>query len=123
MNAFEILEVPERLVISPQELERRFDVRGKSCHPDAGGSAEEFSRIRGAYDILKTPSGRICAALESLSGSKGAPSRGGIPGLVMSSFSSVANVLEEVEDKDAQKEAGLRSWCKGVRSSRAQKNG
>ncbi|MGC6427291.1 MAG: hypothetical protein ACON5H_09895 [Akkermansiaceae bacterium] len=98
MNAFAILEVPERLVISPQELERRFDVRGKSCHPDAGGSAEEFSRIRGAYDVLKTPSGRIRAALESLSGSKGAPSSGEIPSLVMSSFSSVANVLEEVEE-------------------------
>lgn len=96
MNFFEILGAPRRLVISGEELERCFDERGKRKHPDAGGSDEEFSSVREAYEHLKLPSGRIRAALETL-GSE-VDSRGAIPAEVMEHFSSVATVLEGVND-------------------------
>ena len=41
-----------------KEIERAYRERVKETHPDLGGSAEEFQRVRQAYEELTTASGR-----------------------------------------------------------------
>ncbi|MEN8737032.1 MAG: hypothetical protein ABF337_07255 [Akkermansiaceae bacterium] len=106
MNPFEILGMPLKLVIPENELEQQFDVRGKLSHPDAGGSDEEFSNVRSAYEQLKTPAGRIRAALEITVDEM--DSRGTIPSEVMNHFSEVAMTLEKV-DAILREQSGVRS--------------
>ena len=95
MNSFELLRLPLLLEVSNEELDRHFDEYGKASHPDAGGSDEAFSQFRKAYETLKSPSGRIREALNSLS--EEIDSRGVIPTEVMNHFSEVASVLEAVD--------------------------
>ena len=51
-NAFQLLDISERLVISEDEIRTAFREAGKTVHPDAGGSTELARRVNGARDIL-----------------------------------------------------------------------
>jgi len=91
MDAYSILGVERRLVIEEEELDRRYRALSKSVHPDAGGSASGFEAVRGAYDQLKSPVGRLKEALGESAG------RGAVPSEVMDFFGPVAEVVQEVD--------------------------
>jgi curved DNA-binding protein CbpA len=64
MNAYELLRLPARLTITPDELGSAFRNAGKSAHPDAGGNDLEFARLHEAQAILASPSRRLRHWLE-----------------------------------------------------------
>lgn len=63
-SAFETLGIEPRLVIDGERLRDAFRRAGKSAHPDAGGGDEEFARLRGAFELLSSPSRRLMHWLE-----------------------------------------------------------
>jgi curved DNA-binding protein CbpA len=91
MDPFLILGLPERLAVDTGQLEEHFRRLGKEAHPDRGGSAADFERLRFAYEVVKSPAKRIRAMVGE------AESRGSVPGEVMDLFGSVAEAMEAVE--------------------------
>ena len=61
MDPFLILGLPERLAVDTGQLEEHFRRLGKEAHPDRGGSAADFERLRSAYEVVKSPAKRIRA--------------------------------------------------------------
>lgn len=59
MNAYALLEITPRLVLTDEELEDAFREAGKSAHPDAGGGQGEFSMLHEARALLSRPSRRL----------------------------------------------------------------
>ena len=53
MNAWEELGLPVGLVLAPEEIEDAFRKKSEGAHPDSGGEAGEFERVREARDLLK----------------------------------------------------------------------
>lgn len=43
---------------SPAQIKSAFRRKAKSSHPDAGGDAAEFQRLKTAYDVLSDPEAR-----------------------------------------------------------------
>jgi curved DNA-binding protein CbpA len=64
---------------------------GKDAHPDRGGSAADFERLRAAYEVVKAPAKRIRSTVGE------GESRGAVPGEVMDLFGPVAEAMEGVE--------------------------
>jgi hypothetical protein len=53
MNAWEALGLPTCLALESEEVEAAFRKASEGQHPDAGGQAGEFERLREARDFLK----------------------------------------------------------------------
>ena len=53
MNAWEVLGLPVDLVLAPEVIEEAFREKGEGAHPDSGGEAGEFERVREARDLLR----------------------------------------------------------------------
>lgn len=64
MNAWEVLGLPVCLAVSPDEVEQSFRAASEGQHPDAGGEAGQFERLREARDLLKDDYRRLDAWLE-----------------------------------------------------------
>jgi curved DNA-binding protein CbpA len=94
-NAFEILGIPARLVIDAEALGTAFREVGKTTHPDAGGDDNEFAALRGALEIVASPSKRLKHWLEIM----GAPVelRGSVDPLLMDLFSEIGAVTQRAE--------------------------
>ena len=64
MNAWEELGLPVKLAIGAEEVEASFREVSQGAHPDAGGEAGEFERMREARDLLKDDFRRLDLWLE-----------------------------------------------------------
>ena len=95
MNAFERLGLEPRLVLDDDALRAAFQTAGKQCHPDAGGSEQEFAALREAHAVLASPSRRLRHWLE-LRGIDADP-RGVVDSQVMDLFASVGEVSQRAE--------------------------
>jgi curved DNA-binding protein CbpA len=95
MNAFQILGIEPRLVLSDETLRDLFREAGRQAHPDAGGGEGEFAALREAFAIVSSPSRRLRHWLE-LRGTPG-DVRGSIEGSLMEVFSEVGAVTQQAE--------------------------
>lgn len=95
MNAFEVLGIGERLVLTEDEVRAAFREAGKQVHPDAGGGEGEFAALKDALGILSSPSKRLRHWLEL----RGIPieTRGTIGGGLMDLFGEVGTVTQFAE--------------------------
>ena len=94
-NAFQILGIEPRLVLSDEILRDLFREAGRQAHPDAGGGEGEFAALREAFAIVSSPSRRLRHWLE-LRGTPGEV-RGTIEGSLIDVFSEVGAVTQQAE--------------------------
>ncbi len=94
-NAFEILGIEPRLVLSDESLRDLFREAGKQAHPDAGGGEGEFATLREAFAVVSSPSRRLRHWLE-LRGTPGEV-RGSIENSLMEVFAEVGAVTQQAE--------------------------
>lgn len=114
-NAFQILGIEPRLVLSDETLRDLFREAGKQAHPDAGGGEGEFAALREAFGIISSPSRRLRHWLEL----RGMPGdvRGSIEGSLMDVFSEVGAVTQQAEacirKRDDAKSVLVRAMLEG----------
>lgn len=53
MNPYKILRISNDATI--QEIKKAYKKRSKETHPDTGGTEQEFTLVKDAYDILSNP--------------------------------------------------------------------
>ena len=94
-NAFEILGIHPGLVLSEETVRTAFRDAGKAAHPDAGGTDEQFAELRGAFEVLSSPSKRLKCWLD-LRGTL-AETRGTVDPQLMDLFSEVGEVTQLAE--------------------------
>jgi hypothetical protein len=94
-SAFEILGIAPGLTFSEETLRTAFREAGKVAHPDAGGGDDEFARLREAFEIVASPSGRLKHWLEL----RGTPveTRGAVDARMMDLFAEVGEVTQRAE--------------------------
>lgn len=94
-DAFDLLGMPPRLVVSEDELRAAFREAGKTAHPDAGGGEDHFARLCQAMETLTSPSRRLRHWLE-LRGMQMDP-RGVVDAALMDLFGKVGEVTQRAE--------------------------
>lgn len=92
---FEILGIPEQLVIEADRLSAAFREAGKRAHPDAGGGDEDFCRLREAFEVIASPSKRLKHWLE-LRGTS-VVTRGAVDPHLMDLFAKVGAAIQQAE--------------------------
>ncbi len=112
MDPFARLGLEQRLAIPEEELREAFRAAGKSNHPDAGGSGEEFAALQEAFVRLSRPSKRLRAWLEcrGISGEE----RGAISPELLDLFSSVGSALHQADDITRRRDASLSNLAKAI---------
>jgi curved DNA-binding protein CbpA len=112
MDPFSLLGLARRLAISEAELREAFRLAGKSGHPDAGGSGEEFTALQQAFARLSSPSKRLRAWLEceGLTGEE----RGAISPQLLDLFSSVGTALQQADDIARRRSAAMSNLAKAM---------
>ncbi|MEO6475013.1 MAG: hypothetical protein ABIQ96_07815 [Luteolibacter sp.] len=114
-DAFHILGLESRLVISDEIVRDAYREAGKQVHPDAGGGEGEFATLREAFAIVSSPSRRLKHWLE-LRGTPG-DVRGIIDTALMDLFSEVGAVTQQAETvirkRDEAKSALVRAMLEG----------
>ncbi len=94
-DAFAMLGLHRKLVVSDEELRSAFRDAGKSAHPDAGGGQAGFSALQEAFARLSSPSKRLKHWL-ALHGASG-DDRGEIGDALMDLFLALGPVLQRVD--------------------------
>lgn len=102
-NAFELLGLPVRLIVSRETLQQAFREAGKRLHPDAGGDEQSFAALQRASEILQSPSRRLKHWLEI--GGHPLESRGAISSPIMTCFGRVSEVCQAAEALARKREA------------------
>jgi len=95
MDAFATLGLSCRLVLADEDLANAWREAGKSAHPDAGGSPEQFAVLREARAVLASPSRRLRHWLE-LNGQP-VDVRGTIDATLMEVFSEVGALTQQAD--------------------------
>jgi curved DNA-binding protein CbpA len=112
MNPFARLGLEKRLTISEAELREAFRSAGKSGHPDAGGSGDDFALLQDAFARLSSPSRRLRCWLEAngLTGEE----RGAISPALLDLFSIVGASLQQADAVTKRREAALSALAKAM---------
>lgn len=118
MNAFEVLGIEERLVISEEEVRAAFREAGKKVHPDAGGGDGDFAALKESLGILASPSRRLRHWL-SLRGIE-VETRGTIGGELMDLFSEVGGVTQRAEMVVRKREEAKSALAKALLENETQ---
>jgi curved DNA-binding protein CbpA len=118
MNAFEVLGIEERLVISEEEVRAAFREAGKKVHPDAGGADGEFAALKEALGILSSPSRRLRHWL-LLRGIE-VETRGTIGGELMDLFGEVGGVTQRAEAVIRKREEAKSALAKALLENETQ---
>lgn len=94
-NAFAVLGMEPRLVLTEEEVRAAFREAGKAAHPDAGGGEGEFAVLREAFAVVSSPSRRLSHFMEL----RGAAleKRGVIGPELMDLFSTVGAAQQSAE--------------------------
>ncbi len=95
MNAFDVLGIEPRLVLSDDAIRDAFREAGKLAHPDAGGSEESFANLRQAFEVVSSPSRRLRCWLE-IRGITAEP-RGTVEPTIMDLFTQVGEITQRAE--------------------------
>ncbi len=103
---FAELGVERRLSLGAEELRARYDARCREAHPDAGGEADAFQRLRGAYALLSSPAQRLRHWLEL--GGKELEAGGGPGEGVTALFGELGPLLQRAREV-ARRHAGAKS--------------
>jgi curved DNA-binding protein CbpA len=112
MNPFERLGLEKRLTLSEAELREAFRAAGKSGHPDAGGSGDEFALLQDAFARLSSPSRRLRCWLDAkgLSGEE----RGAISPALVDLFGVVGSALQQADAVTKRRDAALSALAKAM---------
>ena len=101
-DPFKILGLPRALAISQEKIDEVYRKASRRLHPDSGGEEEDFQEMAKATELLKSPSRRLRWAIESVGADW--DSRGTVPMSVMDLFSSVAEVIQKVDQFELERE-------------------
>lgn len=112
MDPFARLGLEQRLTFSEAELREAFRSAGKSGHPDAGGSGDEFAQLQEAFARLSSPSRRLRCWLE-VQGLTG-EDRGAISPALLDLFSVVGAALQQADAVTKRREAALSALAKAM---------
>jgi DnaJ domain len=95
MNAFEILGVPETLLLDEDFLNAAYRNVGKKNHPDQSEGGNQFNLLNEAMQILLSPSKRLkhWLELQKLAGNV----RGVVDGDLLNWFGKIGHVLQQVD--------------------------
>ena len=114
-DAFQILGMEPKLVLSDDALREAFREAGKRAHPDAGGGEGDFAALRDAFAVVSSPSRRLRHWLE-LRGTPG-ELRGSIDHSLMDLFAEVGAVTQLAESvirkREEAKSALVRALLEG----------
>jgi curved DNA-binding protein CbpA len=115
---FETLGIPNRLVISENELNEAFREAGKTAHPDAGGGEGDFSKLREAHAILSSPSKRLKHWLDL----RGMPvdTRGVIDGEMMDLFGEIGAITQSAETLIRKRDDAKSALARALMESQTQ---
>lgn len=102
-DAFERLGLERGLVLDEEELRANFDRLCAKVHPDAGGEAEEFARLREAHAVLGSPAKRLRHWLET--GRVSWESGGSVPEMLMAVFGAIGELFQRVDGLAGRKAA------------------
>lgn len=104
-DAFQILGLEHRLVISDDAVRDAYRAAGKRVHPDAGGGEGEFAGLREALGVVSSPSRRLRLWLEL----RGSPCeiRGSIDSALMDLFARVGAVTQQAEEVIRKREEAM----------------
>jgi hypothetical protein len=111
-HAFELLQLPVRLVLTDEEIRTAFREAGKIHHPDAGGDTENFSLLQSAYSEILSPARRLKAWL-NISQIPG-DERGVISPELMDLFSKVGACLQQADELIRQRESTRSALAKAM---------
>lgn len=112
MDPFERLGLEKRLALSDAELREAFRAAGKSGHPDAGGSGEDFALVQDAFARLSSPSRRLRCWLEAkgLTGEE----RGAISPALLDLFGTVGSALQQADAVTKRREAARSALARAM---------
>jgi hypothetical protein len=112
MDPFARLGLEQRLTLSEAELREAFRAAGKSGHPDAGGSGDEFALLQDAFARLSSPARRLRCWLEAkgLTGDE----RGAISPALLDLFGTVGSALQQADAVAKRREAALSALAKAM---------
>lgn len=112
MDPFARLGLEQRLTLSEAELREAFRAAGKSGHPDAGGSGDEFALLQDAFARLSSPARRLRCWLDAkgLSGDE----RGAISPALLDLFGTVGSALQQADAAAKRREAALSALAKAM---------
>jgi len=118
MNAYLLLGLEPRLVLSEESLAEAFREAGKTLHPDAGGAEDEFSALHEAHALLVRPSLRLRHFMEL----RGMPleNRGAIDDGLMELFGTVGAVNQRAEAVARKREEARSALVRSLFESEAQ---
>jgi curved DNA-binding protein CbpA len=114
-DAFHLLGLSPRLVLSDESLREAYREASKRVHPDAGGGEGEFAALREALAVVSSPSRRLQLWL-TLQGTPGEV-RGSIDNALMELFAQVGAVTQQAEavirKREEAKSALVRALLEG----------
>jgi molecular chaperone HscB len=127
VNYFEVFDLPRRLAIDPDALERRFYALSRECHPDFHQTApaadqaralEASARLNAAYRALRDPITRVEYLVRLEEGQDavaGAPGRPPAPPTLLAEMFEIQEALAEA------KAAGLTDDARATLSAERQR--
>ncbi|MES2997467.1 MAG: hypothetical protein V4733_11720 [Verrucomicrobiota bacterium] len=95
-EAFGILGLKRRLVLSDEELRAAFREAGARMHPDAGGKDGNFTRLEAARALLASPGRRLRLWLAT--GGIAVEPRGTVDGRLMDLFAKIGETTRTAEE-------------------------
>jgi curved DNA-binding protein CbpA len=118
MDAFAELGLERRLAVSGEEIREAFREAGKRRHPDAGGEAEDFSKLQEAERILSDPGARLrhWLRLEGVEGEM----RGAVSAGLMDVFGKIGGALQEADALIRERERASSALAKAMLEGRTQ---
>jgi len=118
MNAYLLLGLEPKLVLSDESLAEAFRDAGKTAHPDAGGVEDEFAALHEARALLVRPSLRLRHFMEL----RGMPleNRGAIDDGLMELFGTVGAVNQRAEAVARKREEARSALVRSLFESEAQ---
>ncbi|MFP6866509.1 MAG: hypothetical protein VCA35_11250 [Roseibacillus sp.] len=93
---FEAMGLERRLGWTQEDLRVRYDSQCQEMHPDSGGEAGDFQRLRQAYAELQSPGRRLRHWLEL--GGEPLEKGGMLPELVTEHFGELGPLLQQAAD-------------------------
>ena len=95
MDAFELLGMGRGLSVEQDVLRSHYDRKVGEEHPDVGGEADGFARVREAYETMRSPGRRLrhWLELEGLEWQAG----GQVPAALMEVFGDMGDLMMRVD--------------------------
>ncbi len=121
-DAFELLGLPQRLVLDEEELKAAYHQRSSNLHPDQHPDQNvdgDFARLVQAKQILASPGKRLQHLLELRLGESAPDGRGTLGAELMDRFGKVANCLSAADAVIGKRERAQSALARALTENEA----